>query len=332
MRILACEYVTGGGLLDSPLPPTLARAGDMMLASLVKDLAALSDIEVIVTRDRRLSAPDLPATIHDLGPDDDAWARWRDLIGSVDAVWPVAPESGGTLEALSRLAVESGCRLLGSTPEAVRLTASKRATAEHLAARNVAALPCWPVAAIGDAEHGWIVKPDRGAGCEDTRRIRRRSELDAWLGTVPNTGALVVQPYVPGEAASLSMLCQDGETWLMSCNRQSVGERAGVLHYLGGTVAGLESLRGTYQPLARQIARAIPGLWGYVGVDLVNGPEGPVVLDVNPRLTTSYVGLGEALGVNPAGLVLGLLEQGLDELKRPLDSRAIELTVEPCYA
>jgi predicted ATP-grasp superfamily ATP-dependent carboligase len=45
-------------------------------------------------------------------------------------------------------------------------------------------------------------------------------------------------------------------------------------------------------------------LWGYVGVDLVLADAGPIVLEINPRLTTSYCGLRDALGINPAALVL----------------------------
>ena len=67
-----------------------------------------------------------------------------------------------------------------------------------------------------------------------------------------------------------------------------------------------------------RIAAAIPGLWGYVGVDLIDTPAGPVVLEINPRLTTSYCGLGGVLGVNLAALVVGLLgsEPGLPPVPR----------------
>ncbi len=42
------------------------------------------------------------------------------------------------------------------------------------------------------------------------------------------------------------------------------------------------------------------GLRGYVGVDLVLAEDKPFVIDVNPRLTTSYVGLSGAAGFNVA--------------------------------
>ena len=52
---------------------------------------------------------------------------------------------------------------------------------------------------------------------------------------------------------------------------------------------------------------SLPGLWGYFGVDLILSGGGPVVVDVNPRLTTSYAGLRPALGINAAGMVLAAL-------------------------
>jgi predicted ATP-grasp superfamily ATP-dependent carboligase len=50
--------------------------------------------------------------------------------------------------------------------------------------------------------------------------------------------------------------------------------------------------------LARRAARALPKTTGYIGIDLVLGNDprasGDVVIEVNPRLTTSYVGLRAA--------------------------------------
>ena len=70
-----------------------------------------------------------------------------------------------------------------------------------------------------------------------------------------------------------------------------VAERAELplqpLQHGGG---GLEAQRASCERVASAIANAIPDLWGYVGVDFVDTDEGPVVLEINPRLTTSYLG------------------------------------------
>jgi len=331
VRLFVCEYVTGGGLSGAPLPPGLRREGDMMLGALVKDLGDLAGVEVVSTRDARLPVPDCAAAFRPIGAGEDPWPVWRRLAGEVDAVWPVAPETGGALERLSELALAAGARLLGSRPAAVRLAASKHATAARLAACGGAAVPTWPAARasdLADATAGCVAKPDDGAGAEDTYWFARRDDLVRWLDACPAPEGIVVQPYVPGTAASLSLLCRDGRAWLLACNRQDVVVDGGRFRYRGGTVGGLEARRPVFAPIAAAVAAAIPGLWGHVGIDLVDGADGPVVLEVNPRLTTSYVGLKASTGTNPAALALELIDSPIMEIERPLRITARAVTVE----
>jgi hypothetical protein len=45
--------------------------------------------------------------------------------------------------------------------------------------------------------------------------------------------------------------------------------------------------------MALAACRSVPGIRGYVGIDLVvpdQAPHRPVVVEINPRLTTSYLG------------------------------------------
>jgi len=322
-----------------PLPASLRREGDMMLGALVKDLAEIPGWDPVLTRDRRLPHPDLPGA--DLSAriewldDGDPWPAWRRIVEEVDAVWPIAPETGSALARLSDLVLAAGRTLIGSRPDAVRLTTDKRATAECLAAAGVPVAPTRPLSAIGAIDppagpNGWVVKPVDGAGAEDTYLFRRREDLACWLERAgAEAGRFVLQPYLSGTAASLSMLCREGRAWLLSCNRQEVAVLDdGRFAYRGGLVGGMEHRRPAYEPIADAVAAAIPGLWGYVGVDLVDGSDGPVILEVNPRLTTSFVGLREAIGRNPAALVLDLLEREIDAIRCPLRPEPRRVDVE----
>jgi len=369
---LICEFVTGGGCLGQPLPASLVREGDMMLAALVKDVAAVGGIEIASVRDARLGIPDLPATFRTIAAAADPWLVWRDAIETVDAVWPIAPETGGALARLSELTLSAGRRLVGSRPRGVALAASKKATSAHLAARGVAVVPtmsaeamlrddpsrdsdvathsyCHPRESGGPGQllhrlpwtpafagvtnsivassarpcldptpARWVAKPDDGAGAESTRLFHNEQEMRQWLAAAPERVSFIVQPYMAGVPASLSLLCRDGRAWLLSCNRQEIAIDDGAFRFCGSLVGGLESRRPRYEPIAAAVAAAMPGLWGYVGIDLVDGDAGPLVLEVNPRLTTSYVGLGRAIGLNPAGLVLDLIEHDLGAIVRPL--------------
>ncbi len=323
MRLLICEYVTGGGFLGQPLPASLAREGDMMLAALVKDVAGVGGIDIVSVRDERLGNAGLPAAFRVVTAREDPWIAWRDAIEAADAVWPIAPETGGALARLSELVLAAGRALIGSRPRAVALAASKLATAEHLAALGIAVVPTVPSQAalngnLPAAPNGWVVKPDDGAGAESTRLFRRRDDMRRWLTAAPERGNFVVQPYAEGMAASLSMLCQNGRAWLLSCNRQEVAIENGAFRFCGSVVGGLEQRRPLLEPIAVAVAAAMPDLWGYVGIDFIDMAAGPLVLEVNPRLTTSYVGLGRAIRMNPAELVLGLIDHELCAIERPL--------------
>ena len=51
----------------------------------------------------------------------------------------------------------------------------------------------------------------------------------------------------------------------------------------------------------------LPSTVGYVGIDMILGPDGPesdVVLELNPRLTTSYLGLRQLARGNLAEAML----------------------------
>jgi len=98
-----------------------------------------------------------------------------------------------------------------------------------------------------------------------------------------------------------------------------IGARTGL------SVGGLDDPDGRLASLARSVAAALPGLSGLYGVDVVMAASGPVVVEVNPRLTTAYAGLREALDLNPAVLVPPFAEKSpAPRFGRP---KAVELAL-----
>jgi predicted ATP-grasp superfamily ATP-dependent carboligase len=239
-----------------------------------------------------------------------------------DAVWPIAPEQAGCLERISQQVVEAGRTLLNSRPDAVRVTASKLRTSQTLAGAGVPVVPTWERAADVAADIAAIVsKPDDGAGCMDCHVLR--DTTNGMRDTLPGH---VLQPFIEGEALSLSLLCCDGSARLLSVNRQHVCEARGALQFSGVTVNALPDVDGRFADLAARVAEAIPGLWGHVGVDLVRGASALTVIEVNPRLTTSCAGLHEALGINLGALVLGLPQSlHATPLPQPGSGRAVDI-------
>jgi biotin carboxylase len=65
---------------------------------------------------------------------------------------------------------------------------------------------------------------------------------------------------------------------------------------------------------ARMAVKSLAGLRGYVGVDMVLTRKEPVVMEINPRLTTSYIGLRRVVNFNPAQAIIdAVLKRRLPE-------------------
>jgi predicted ATP-grasp superfamily ATP-dependent carboligase len=305
VRVFVYEHITGGGCAGGPLPEALLAEASAMARALVEDLADIPGISVIGLRDHRLAACSPRAQWTEVRSASQWQERIEHAIRGSDATWPIAPETAGALEAISQRVLSAGRRLVGSRPQAVRVAASKLATARCLERAGVPVVPTFSLEALpASAEDPWIAKPDDGCGCEDVRWF---AELGAALRWMKSRGGrpFVLQPYTPGEALSLSAVALDGKVALLSVNRQRVALHDGALSYQGSVVNAVADLDGRFQRLAQEVAAAIPGLWGYFGVDLILSRGEPLVVDVNPRLTTSYAGLRESRGINAAAMVLG---------------------------
>jgi tyramine---L-glutamate ligase len=313
MRVVVIEFVTARG----PLPASVAgddaaalgAAGMAMRDALMADLQALRGVEA--------TAPTCPAH--------QPFTEFvRDQAAQHDAAWIIAPESGGWLARLHDAVGAS--RWIGCGARAIAVASSKHATREWLHRHGI---PTTLDIAAG-ADQCWVVKPDDGAGCTHTRlhatlaaaladeRSRTAAPANERRGSSPT----LREPHVDGEALSITVWAEGDDVRTLACNRQHVrAAPGGLLVDHGVDTAALDREADPRRPalhaIGSLVARALPGLQGVFGIDLVWHPQrGPVVIEVNPRLTCAYAGLSAALGRNVAGLVLSKRLQTLAVNKR----------------
>jgi tyramine---L-glutamate ligase len=293
-RIFLYEFLSGGGSIDSDPAATshLRPQGQAMRDAIAADLMGSNAFALTVAGCDAAPVPDgaAPAKARDGEAALDFAARES---ARHDAVWVVAPETGGLLAALHRAVADRAC-WIGCSAAAISIASSKAATVERLAARGVLTPLAFP------SDGAWVAKPDDGAGATDTRVW---PSLDAARAAAAQTPGRWIEPWVEGDALSLSLRCTARDAELLSVNRQRVSRDAhGVLVYEGVTIDAMapnDARRDALQALARDVHRALPGLRGYVGIDVVWHPaRGPVAIEVNPRATSAYVGLSQRLGRN----------------------------------
>ena len=115
-----------------------------------------------------------------------------------------------------------------------------------------------------------------------------------------------LEQFCPGLSASVAVLCGPvGNTALQPCEQRLDLK---TFEYLGGNTPISEEHAKRAKSLALAAIEAMPPTTGYVGVDLVLGDRNDgsqdVVIEINPRLTTSYVGLRQACRQNLAQAML----------------------------
>jgi predicted ATP-grasp superfamily ATP-dependent carboligase len=230
----------------------------------------------------------------------------RRLAPAHDASWVVAPETGGVL-ARMRAAV-GGATWIGCDAAAIAVATSKSATLAWLRARGVPT----PLDLVGHRGR-WVVKPDDGAGTLATRVHADRARAWDDLAARHAAGAsATLEPHVEGEALSISMIVGANlaaPARIVAMNRQCIAADAdGWLRDEGVQSAAIgdgDARAPALRALACGVADAMPGLRGFVGIDLIwNEERGPVLIEVNPRVTLAYVGLSRKVGRSLAADVL----------------------------
>jgi predicted ATP-grasp superfamily ATP-dependent carboligase len=322
VKILIFEYITGGGFNKQELPDSLVDEGCLMLNALLDNLIRLKGLEVTVMMDWRLNESISMAGINTVSirPEQNTTDEFARLVKQADLVWPIAPEFDGILQALCQSVASLGKILLTSPTMAVAIAGNKFKTYELLSRHHIASVPTRMLE--DDFFPGeWIVKPVDGVGCADSYVITNQLEFE-WMAV--RKGSYIIQPHLHGAKTSLSCLFKQGRGWLVCVNLQRFA-LINRQYHLADIVVNHHSDLGSYQQLIDKIARALPELWGYVGVDLIETVEQTWVLEINPRLTTSFAGIYEALGINVAEVVLQLLHG--EPMLNPTCSEAITVQV-----
>ena len=318
MRIFVYESLSAGTPVGrGGLGEGLLAAGTAMRNAIVDDLSRLAHVAVTVA----VPAAPGPGSRPDGGgpnvatvaprPGEDPAAFVARMAARHDLSWIVAPETGGELARLQAAVGED--RWIGCDAASIACASSKRATLAVLAAAGVPT----PLDDAANPLGRWIVKPDDGAGCLSTRvypDLAAARAAVAWQRR--RDDPLVLQPFIEGEALSISMIAGADLAAVVSFNRQHVAiDAVGRLSDRGVEAAALAAATdpriARLEAVATATARALPGLGGFFGIDVVwNDERGAVVIEVNPRVTCAYVGLSGKLGRNLAADILRLKAAG----------------------
>jgi predicted ATP-grasp superfamily ATP-dependent carboligase len=313
MRVFVYEFISSGAFEGTPVP-SLRAEGWAMLAAVLEDFGHCRGVETVTILEKRYYQDGEPGALATGGlrsltlPARQNERTFRRLAASADYSLVIAPEFDDILAQRCRWVEEEGGCLLGPASDAVRRTADKWALARHWQTHGI---PTPLSHRPGDQAHTrhypLVCKPRYGAGSLATFLVHDAEELARALGGGGDpVGERIVQPFVPGLPVSVAFLSGPAGLFALPAAEQLLSSD-GRFQYLGGRVPLTEEQDQRARRLAERAVRCVEGLHGYFGVDLILGDSADVVIEINPRLTTSYVGLRRLARFNLAEALLAVV-------------------------
>ncbi len=300
MKILVSEYVSGGGWPDEQLPSSLWAEGKAMLQAVVTDFARLPQVQVACTWNERFGhAPNFEEadvqvlSVRSPAEEERVSAEWSGSATPDAAALIIAPEFDGILESRCERFRSAGVRLLNADAMALRMAGDKWKTFLTCQAHGIPTILTLP--ANGDTEPDAfpvVVKLRDGAGSLMMELLNSRQEWQQFCGRA-DLNRFLVQPYIAGRSCSVIAIVASGEIRHLFPTGEQRFSSEDRFSYQGGMIPARDVPIEAIRELVDQAIAAFPGLHGWIGFDLLlphYDPGNPLLLEVNPRLTTSYVG------------------------------------------
>mgnify|MGYP002820102189 FL=1 len=235
---------------------------------------------------------------------------FSDIIPKVDLVWVIAPESDGELE---RFHIASQKKLwIGSGLKAIRLASNKLETKKYLKSLGINTPDKITFKSLKKKKYTKAVyKPIDGAGTTDTYIIETEKNIINTLSK--KRSCFFLEEWVEGTAYSVSLNCNNSDFEILSINKQYItSNHLGKLFY--GGVKPVENkmfkkLHKSILPIISLIAANINGLRGFIGIDFILKENSQIsIIEINPRLTCSYIGISKYKKSNAALKILNSFE------------------------
>jgi predicted ATP-grasp superfamily ATP-dependent carboligase len=314
MRLFVCEYLCGGWggeLVDS----SLRAEGAAMLAAIANDFCRVDDCRVVTLWDERLGCcPIERAEVILVRQADEATRLFRRYAAECDATFDIAPELDGTLLERRRIVEAVGGNYLGASAVAIELCADKLRLADHLTAHGIPTIRTRLLSDELDVEMQslpLVIKRRDGAGGRSMQLVRELSQWERARQSYIEKGwgeRMIAQPFIEGQHLSVAAIVgEERETVdIFPVGQQRLSDD-GEFRYLGGRIPAEPSVQRPVIDLVRKTLAVLDGLTGYVGFDILL-PEStaaePLVVEINPRLTTGYLGYRELADENLAERLL----------------------------
>ncbi|MFX0102647.1 MAG: ATP-grasp domain-containing protein [Candidatus Hodarchaeota archaeon] len=302
-KIFIVEFTSAGGFTSNVEEiESILIEGLAMLDTIIRDaLSGGFDVHAIVMDGLKShdTIMNLDVNWNFLKRDEDLIEKCKKIASRVDYSFLIAPEFHDYLFTYTKVLESLPAVLLSQPSLQVEMGCDKESCMKKLKERGISTPPTIKLdefSGRSPIKYPVVVKPNKGAGCAGVFLVEGDDQLNEIIqveGTLGfNRADLIVQSYIEGTSLSASAIGRGNTQLFLGINEQDVSLSLSESKYNGGMV-------GPTHPYLEKECRRIAGiisetldLRGFFGLDFILDKNHCIhVVEVNPRLTTSFVGL-----------------------------------------
>ncbi len=332
-KLFVFEYVSGGGFNQIDIPTSLFCEGFGMLKSIITDFKRL-DFEISTILDYRiffLSKYLQADIIKTIDSKENFLRKFKTLVKNSKYVFIIAPESSNILYNLSKIVRNHKKILLSTNLEGIKIGTSKINTYDFFKVNKIVTPKTYLIPykknnldidfiiqKFYKLKTPIVIKPEDGVGAESIYYFETENQIrtyfQEYMDALDIKRNYIIQQYIEGcdLSASLigtqfSMNSSIETPIILSINSQAVNLKNSKheSEYFGGHTP-IKDAQDICINLKNYIKfPKFSKFTGYFGIDFIRKDDLQLYfIEINPRLTTSYIGLRNVINQNPVKLIL----------------------------
>ena len=215
----------------------------------------------------------------------------------------IAPETNNLLYQITKIMESKNLNNLGCSSECIKKAANKWLLYNNFKNTSINLAESYLIGGNDlDLDRDFfpaVIKAKYSAGSEleilKSKKEFKNLNIEDYKGQI-------IQKIINGVPGSLSIAANSNKLLILSFNKQLIN--LDNFSYLGSTINYKFPEQYQLEQLADSIKKEYANLNGYFGIDFICNEKGVYLLEINPRITSSYIGLAKIS--NPAKIILDL--------------------------
>jgi len=324
--IFIFEFISGGGFRQINIPSSLFCEGFGMLRSIIEDFKALG-FEIHTMLDNRifyLSEIINADNVRKIEKNDDYIKIFKNFVKICKYVFIIAPESSKILYNLTKIVRNHKKMVLSTNLNGIKSGSSKIKAYNFFRKRKIPTPITYKIPykqkvldldfiikKFREIKKPIVIKPEDGVGAESIKYFENESQILSFFKNIDyeldKNRNYILQEFVEGKDMSISLIGgyhPKLDPLILSINFQDVNIKNIKSEYFGGYTP-LENHNEIIKHLSINIDQIkLLKIEGYFGIDFIlKNNNNFSFIEINPRLTTSYMGLRNVINHNCAELI-----------------------------